>query len=108
MIRLGILAPKRKGSSYYVPCRELCEAIGTDEKSLTINGRARVMETLTHDKKLYDAVKGLIEKANNGKIEITPMVEGTAVDFSDDDSDDEDDGNADVPMPEVSFEETDE
>jgi len=96
MIRLGILAPKRKGSSYYVPCRELCEALGMDERALTINGRAKVMETLTHDTALYDAVKDLVSKANGGEIVIHPNAAETAP------ADDAEDGGADDDGQDVS------
>lgn len=108
MIRLGIFAPKRKGASYYVPCKELCDALHTDEKSLTVNGRARVMEALANDEVLYSTIKDLISKANAGDIKITPYTDDVAVSFEDTDEDMDDadidhdnDSETEEPMPQI-------
>ena len=106
MIRLGILAPKRKGSSYYVPCRELCETLGMDERALTINGRAKVMEALTHDTALYDAVKDLVTKANGGEVTIHPNAAEAPVTNETEDEDDEQDGVTEGDIT-VSFDDSD-
>ena len=106
MIRLGILAPKRKGSSYYAPCRELCEALGTDERTITINGRAKVMEALTHDAALYDAVKDLVAKANGGEVTIHPNAAEAPVTNETEDEDDEQDGVTEGDIT-VSFDDSD-
>lgn len=106
MVRLGILAPKRKGASYYAPCRELCDALGMSEKALTINGRAKVLESLTNDTALYDAIKDLIKKANNGDIVIHPYEALTATE-DDGDADDPDDTDDTQEDMQVAFEDGD-
>lgn len=94
MVRLGILAPRKKGSAQYVPCAELCKELGMDEKSLTITGRAKVTNAMEGDATLYETVKQLVIDANAGDVVIHPSVEGAesdvvAVDFEDDGSDDD-------------------
>ena len=86
-VRIGCLAPKKKGSSQYVPCKELCDKLDMDEKSLTFNGKARVQSAFQADDALFNAVRDIVSDVDSGNLEIHPMAaseDEVAVDFEDD------------------------
>lgn len=80
-VRLGVLAPRKRGSSFYVPCKELCDRLDLDEKSLTFNGKARVLSALENDRVLFDAVKEIVIEVNNGTLVLAEPESELAVDF---------------------------
>lgn len=99
MVRIGCLAPLKKGSAKYVPCTELCEAMGMDSKTLTFTGRAKVVTAMEGDDALYDAIKDIVKKVGKGEMTIHPTTEaasGIAVDFEDDADEDDENGVEDV------------
>lgn len=77
---LGILAPRKVGTSYYVPSKELCEVLGIEEGDLTLHGQSQVMNALEQDETLFKAVEELVDKAiseENSTSAVTPLNDDT-------------------------------
>lgn len=93
-VRLGVLAPKKKGSPSYVPCPELCQRLGMDERSLTFIGKPKTLSALESDQVLFDAVRDIISEVNAGELTLSKPGD-VAVSFVD--PDESGDDGTDVP-----------